>query len=162
MVAKDMETATCIEVNISIDAWNFCVPSIRWKFSSLYMETLPWQTMIQWAFLQWCQKPIRSASALPLDEQISSQIYSLCKHQTNVCATGLELKWFENYPYDRRQFFNINGVSSYLLGVLLGVPLYSMYLLGPLLFFIYINDLPQCYKLCSFLFADDTTLLVTN
>jgi hypothetical protein len=42
----------------------------------------------------------------------------------------LELKWFENYQYDRKQFVNINGVSSYLLGVLLGAPLCSMYLLG--------------------------------
>jgi hypothetical protein len=34
--------------------------------------------------------------------------------------------------------------------------------LGPLLFLIYINDLPQCSKLCSFLFADNTTLLSSN
>jgi hypothetical protein len=31
-VAKDMETATCIEVNISIDEWNFFVLSMQLKF----------------------------------------------------------------------------------------------------------------------------------
>ncbi len=28
-----MEITTCIEVIISIDAWNFCTPSMQWKFS---------------------------------------------------------------------------------------------------------------------------------
>jgi hypothetical protein len=32
IVAKDMETVTCIEVIISIDERNFFVLSIQWKF----------------------------------------------------------------------------------------------------------------------------------
>jgi hypothetical protein len=84
----------------------------------------------------------------------------LLKKLHKLGIRGLELKWFENYLQDRKQFVTINGVSSDLLCILLGVPQGSI--LGPLLFLIYINDLPQCSKLCSFLFADDTTLLASN
>ncbi len=70
---------------------------------------------------------------------------------------GIELKWFKNYLSQRQQLVLVNGHSSSLLHILLGVPQGSI--LGPLLFLIYINDLPTCSKLLSFLFADDTTLL---
>jgi hypothetical protein len=63
-------------------------------------------------------------------------------------------------PRWRSETVTVNGISSDLLCIILGVPQGSI--LGPLFFLIYINDLPQCSKLCSFLFADDTTLLSSN
>ena len=51
----------------------------------------------------------------------------------------------------------IDGKSSTLRDILVGVPQGSI--LGPLLFLIYINDLPEHSELLSLLFADDTTLL---
>ena len=70
---------------------------------------------------------------------------------------GLELAWFKNYFVDRYQFVSINGECSGLLEILIGVPQGSV--LGPLLFLLYINDLPEHTTLLPFLFADDTTLL---
>ena len=73
---------------------------------------------------------------------------------------GSELLWFKSYLTDRKQFVALNGKSSLLTEVLLGVPQGSI--LGPLLFLLYINNLPLASKLFALLFADDTTLLASS
>jgi Reverse transcriptase (RNA-dependent DNA polymerase) len=81
----------------------------------------------------------------------------LLKKLQNVGITGTELRWFSSYLTDRFQYVNINGFDSNLLEILIGVPQGSI--LGPLLFLIYINDLPGCTELLSKLFADDTAII---
>ena len=84
----------------------------------------------------------------------------LLKKLKSLGVTGTELSWFHNYLTGRKQFVSIGGKSSSLLDILIGVPQGSI--LGPLLFLIYINDLPQCSQLLAILFADDTTLLASH
>ena len=69
------------------------------------------------------------------------------------------LKLMKNYLSDRCQYVDIgDGITSEVRGVGVGIPQGSI--LGPLLFLIYVNDLPRSTDLLqSVLFADDTNLL---
>ncbi len=71
--------------------------------------------------------------------------------------TGPLWQWFRSYLEYRYHFVEVENKQSSLLPVLSGVPQGS-----PLLFLIYINDLPDIIpSLKVFLFADDTKLLQT-
>ena len=82
----------------------------------------------------------------------------LCK----LGIKGIEHKWFSNYLTSRCQSVNINGVLSEPLTVDIGVPQGSI--LGPLLFILYINDLPNIIDdSCKVvLYADDTALFYAS
>ena len=62
---------------------------------------------------------------------------------------------------DRRQCVILNGYSSSERQI--NVEITQMSILGPLLFLIYINDLPNAFSIfLSVLYADDTTLLISS
>ena len=70
---------------------------------------------------------------------------------------GLPLKWFQSYLSDRRCFVNYKSAASTHAFISTGIPQGSI--LGPILFLIYINDLPtHVSNFQSTLFADDTTI----
>ena len=81
----------------------------------------------------------------------------LLKKLEHYGVRGTALNWFTNYLSDRSQYVSVNGHTSDHLKITCGVPQGSV--LGPLLFLIYINDLPNVSKLLTFyLFADDTNI----
>ena len=74
-----------------------------------------------------------------------------------IGITGPVWFWFKDYLSLRTHFVSIDNVCSSHLPVISGVPQGSI--LGPLLFIIYINDLPLTIARSSvFVFADDTKL----
>ena len=80
---------------------------------------------------------------------------------SKLCSYGLPvelIKWIEAFLCSRTQRVRINGAFSEKKPVLSGIPQGSV--LGPLLFIIFINDLPGvCEELSRiFLFADDSKL----
>ena len=78
-------------------------------------------------------------------------------------AIGLQkpaIDWFKAYLSDRQQCVDIGGVKSAYAKVICGVPQGSIH--GPLLFLIYVNDMPGAVKCKLLLYADDSALLVSG
>ena len=74
---------------------------------------------------------------------------------------GNILNWFEDYLTNRKQITIIDHSQSRTLDVTTGVPQGSV--LGPILFLIFINDLPELSKSIFYsLFADDSCLSLVD
>ena len=74
---------------------------------------------------------------------------------------GLALSWFQSYLSNRKQICKVNNSLSTFQNITCGIPQGSN--LGPLLFTIYINDLPKSLEITEpAMFADDASLTATG
>ena len=81
----------------------------------------------------------------------------LLKKLEHYGIRGKALTWFTSYLTNRKQYVFLNGECSESKYITCGVPQGSCF--GPLLFLIYINDLPNISEVLHFyLFADDTNI----
>lgn len=75
--------------------------------------------------------------------------------------SDMELRWFGSYLSDRTQQCFVNGQMSSPKQIICGVPQGSI--MGPLLFLLYINDMPDCLKsTIPCLYADDTQIFSSS
>ena len=86
--------------------------------------------------------------------------YILLRKLSIYVFNGNSLKWFESYLSNRSQKCKVNGHPSQAKQITCGVPQGSI--LGPLLFLIYINDLPNCLKKAASMYADDTNITLAG
>ena len=74
---------------------------------------------------------------------------------------GVTLNWFRSYLSQRKQVCMIGENTSQARNITCGVSQGSI--LGPLLFLIYINDLPPCLRFSTpRMFADDTSITISS
>ena len=74
---------------------------------------------------------------------------------------GCAHNWLTIYLSNRKQFVTYNGTQSEKQTIKCGVPQGSIW--GPLLFLVYINDLPHiCHNTFPVLFPDDTNLFISG
>ena len=85
----------------------------------------------------------------------------LLKKLEHYGIRGTALKWMISYLDNRLQFVTIDGKDSTTKHLKYGVPQGSI--LGPLLFIIYINDIPNISTIAKFiLYADDANIILTG
>ena len=86
---------------------------------------------------------------------------TLLKKLQHYGVRGKALEWFTNYLTKRQQYVRYHEIDSVLQEMVCGVPQGSV--LGPLLFIIYMNDLPNALRHSkSIIFADDTTIYLSS
>ena len=103
-------------------------------------------------------KDITLAIFMDLSKAFDSLDYQILLNKLKYYGVNdISLKWFSSYLTGRQQYVEIDGYSSGLLPLTTGVPQGSI--LGPLLFSIYMNDIPHTADYFDFiLYADDTSL----
>ena len=67
------------------------------------------------------------------------------------------VKWFQSYLSNSKFMVNLENSFSEVSNISCGVPQGSI--LGPLLFLLFVNDMPMAVKCNLFLYADDTCLV---
>ena len=107
------------------------------------------------------RKMLSAMVLLDLSKAFDSIDHRILLHKlVNVGASPMVIKWFESYLSGRNQVVRVGSSLSSQRPVTHGVPQGAV--LSPLLFCIYINDLPSIISTCQLKsYVDDSKLLLS-
>lgn len=97
-----------------------------------------------------------------MDSQKASDKVPHKRLLTKVKSYGLDdrvVTWIQDFMHNRTQQLGVDGVISVWKPVISGVPQGSI--LGPVLFVLYMNDVPSLIQSDLYLFADDAKIFRT-
>ena len=98
---------------------------------------------------------------LDLQKAFDTVNHSILLMKLKACGLGNDIcNWFASYLTDRQQLVDVSGIFSSKATITCGVPQGSI--LGPLLFLIYVNDMPAAAKSKILLYADDSAILASG
>ena len=108
--------------------------------------------------IQYQHQPVPSQIKMLLELMVDHVI--LLEKLEAYGVDNCSLEWFKSYLTNRRQLVSLSGKESGMVNIKHGVPQGSI--LGPLLFIVFINDLPLHVTSSQIdLHADDTTLIAS-
>ena len=94
---------------------------------------------------------------LDFQKAFDSVSHKLLIHKLkSYCISDSILQWLTSFINNRQQAVQISGTISTWIKVTSGVPQGSI--LGPLMFLLFVNDIPKIVSSNIMLFADDTKL----
>ena len=129
----------------------------QYGFRSLHSTALALSESTNHWLLDMGNGKMNSVIFLDIKKAFDTVSHDILLHKMKVYGiSGPELEFFNSYLRNRVQCCNINGCTSDVRKTSCGVPQGSI--LGPLLFLIYMNDLPDSVENANItMFADDTS-----
>ena len=156
-ISKIFEKVICNQLNDYFDV-NKLFHSSQYGFRKQHSTELATMELVDRATQKMDRGEIPFGIFLDLSKAFDTLNHSILLDKFNYYGIKkCSLQLIKNYLANRSQYVEHNGIKSDYSPISTGVPQGSI--LGPLLFIIYLNDIPLCSKIFKFIIcADDTTL----